>query len=410
VRILLSHRYFWPDTAPYASILLQISKALQSAGHEVVVFSAMPSYTKAGYKTAAARQEDSVDGIKIHRVSLLSENCKLGKVFRLINYLYFPFRFFLFQLKANKHDVVMCSTIPTVTMGLFSLLGAKLRGSKFYYHCMDLHPEIGALSGEFKNPILYRVLLTIDSWTCKNAQGVIVLSNDMKKSLCARGVESNVHIINNFPVPDDISAEEVVADGAFRKHPDKFRILFAGNIGRFQGLDCMPEAMGLLVDYPDIELVFLGDGKRKQYIKEKTQRLGLSDQVVFIDHVSASVARSLMRDANFGLVSLSDDIYRYAFPSKMVTYLENGCPLLVVMEPDSELAKTVTLERIGFCASSKSAEDIAGLFITAYKESENDPDIRSRCRKYVKQVQSEIALSKLWIELIANTELDSCAS
>ena len=46
----------------------------------------------------------------------------------------------------------MASTAPPVVVGFAAALGARLTGGRFYYHCMDIHPEIGRLSGEFEEP------------------------------------------------------------------------------------------------------------------------------------------------------------------------------------------------------------------------------------------------------------------
>lgn len=44
MKILLTHRYFAPDSSPYGTILRQISEDVTVAGHEVHVFSSRPSY------------------------------------------------------------------------------------------------------------------------------------------------------------------------------------------------------------------------------------------------------------------------------------------------------------------------------------------------------------------------------
>ena len=44
MRIVAIHRYYWPDRAPYASILRRIVNRWTEEGHEVTVLSAQPTY------------------------------------------------------------------------------------------------------------------------------------------------------------------------------------------------------------------------------------------------------------------------------------------------------------------------------------------------------------------------------
>ena len=73
MRILLVHRYFLPDTPPYASILYEIAKHLAKQGHEVEVLTSFPSYKSKQTLISAASLEE-VDGVKIRRVRLLDDH------------------------------------------------------------------------------------------------------------------------------------------------------------------------------------------------------------------------------------------------------------------------------------------------------------------------------------------------
>jgi hypothetical protein len=84
--------------------------------------------------------------------------------------------------------------------------------------------------------------------------------------------------------------------------------------------------MTLLQEWLEIELVFLGEGRALSALKERAHGMG---NATFLPYQSSSVARLLMTDASRGIVSLNAGIYRYAFPSKTMTYLAEGCPLLV---------------------------------------------------------------------------------
>ena len=96
----------------------------------------------------------------------------------------------------------------------------------------------------------------IDRRNCKKAKAVVVLSDDMLETLKERGIAAdNVHVINNFII--DTVNEAAEAPAAFEKPSDKFRVLFAGNIGRFQSLETIVDAAKILESNKEIEFWFL---------------------------------------------------------------------------------------------------------------------------------------------------------
>jgi len=142
-RILAIHRYYWPDAPPYASMLRAIVDRWSSHGHQVEVLTTQPSYKpEAGIPVQPRRER--LDLSTVRRINLPAD--RSGGPAKLLNVALFPLLVFLHILLGRQRDVVMCSTAPPVTLGVAASLAAKMRGARFVYHCMDIHPEIGALS------------------------------------------------------------------------------------------------------------------------------------------------------------------------------------------------------------------------------------------------------------------------
>jgi len=369
LKILLLHKYFWPDTPPYASILRAIAERLVLDGHDVTVLTGNSAY-KLDACVEHSLKTEVVNGVQIFRISQFRERGRLFFI-KIINLLYFSYRI-IRQCIYGHYDIVMASTVPPVILGFSSLFGAKIKGSRFFYHCMDIHPEIGRISGEFKNKYVFNFLMLIDQYTCKMADKVFVLSSDMEDSLLRRpkGVEIKTCVINNFTMPVfDFHKEEP----AFLKKKGSFRVVFAGNIGRFQCLDAFVDAMKLLVQFGDIDFVFMGEGTRLSALKQKSTGI---DKILFFPHQKASVAQKVIADCNLGVVSLQDEIYKYAFPSKTMAYLSEGCPLLVAVESKSKLADFVISQNIGVTAEPGSSVSIATAIKSVYKNKKFHADLK----------------------------------
>jgi len=329
--------------------------------------STQPSYKPAA-GIAARSKFEMVDGATVRRISLRSD--RDGPAQKLLNTVLFPLAVAVHLLCGRRHDVVMCSTAPPVLLGVAVAAAAHLRGTRFVYHCMDLHPEIGLLSGDFTNPWVYRSLRALDAWTCRRAVAVVVLSEDMRDVLIARDptIASRIHIINNCELPDyaaEVSEPDERAPLPVRAE-GSVRMVFTGNIGRFQGLQgLVAAALGDDAPLADLDLVLMGDGVALLELKAMVDASATHKRarVTFLPHGSPGDARELMRAADVGLVSLTPGVIRYAYPSKTATYLSEGLPVVAVVEADSELARMVTEQRIGWVAIPNDVEALRRVLI-----------------------------------------------
>ncbi|MGA7614054.1 MAG: glycosyltransferase family 4 protein [Thermoanaerobaculia bacterium] len=379
MRILAIHRYFWPDTPPYASMLRAIASRWAADGHSVEVLSTQPSYKK-GVRIDRQPANELLDGFAVHRVDLPPEHG--GVLTRLVNAIRFAWAIVRQASRSGPYDVIMASTAPPVIVAATARFAAGLTGARMIYHCMDIHPEIGRITGQLRNPLVYGILYAIDAWTCRGASRVVVLSSDMSRAIQRRESADvkAVQIINNFSLPvygdDDASLPASLA-----KRAGIFRILFAGNIGRFQGLETVIDAMREIDSSVPLELLLMGEGSAMEDLKLRSGRL-LGDRVRFAEHQPVAVARKAIRTADVCLVILRPRVCRFAFPSKTMTYLEEGRPLLVSVERESELAKFVERTGVGTVVGSGDSAEL----VSAITEMVSNPDRLSRMARLAKGV------------------------
>lgn len=408
LRVLAIHRYFWPDTPPYASLLRALAQHWVSLGYPVDVLTSQPSY-KPELELARMPAHEIVEGIRLRRIAMRPD--RAGKAQRLWNSLRFPGLVALRILFGPRRDVVMCSTAPPVVLGALTCLAARLRGASFVYHAMDLHPEIGRLSGEFRNPLLYSILLAVDTWTCRRATRVVVLSSDMTQALVDRSPELKPKIveINNFEIPsfdDDPApvADRFVSNG-------RLRIVFTGNLGRFQGLEKIVAAALCDDDTLDeLEILIMGEGAAKAELERIVAAAPSPrrSRVTLLPHGSVPRARALMRSADLGLVSLVPGIISYAYPSKTASYLSEGLPLLVGVEPGSELARNVKRWGVGEIISAESVDSVKHALLRLLEERGAIVQMQARTRVTWKENFSAESKLAQWDALLAELAEERC--
>jgi glycosyltransferase involved in cell wall biosynthesis len=356
-KILLTHRFFYPDSPTYAHILEHMRVTLQKEGYQVDVLSTQPSYKLSDKKKTKRFIEKSNNGSTIYRLPIFK--LKSRKIEKILNFFWFPFASFFFQLFSKRYDIVTVATTPPVLYAFSVALVSKIRRRKLIYHNMDIHPEIGRLSGEFKNRFIFNVLQWMDNFTCKTASRIIVLSSDMRETLIKRNqkFKDKINIINNY----DVSSHNKVVENNFLGQDKKIKVVFTGNIGRFQNLETFILA---LIEYgcpKNFELIFVGEGVALNYLKELSQ--SFENCVRFIPHQPMEVARKIIAEADMGIVSLEENIIKYAYPSKTMTYLSEGTPILVCVDEGSELSQFVKQEAVGISVIPSNLKEIHNIFM-----------------------------------------------
>lgn len=402
MRILAIHRYFWPDTPPYATFLRSIAGRWGEDGHQVEILTGRTTQSDRSWVTKRPANA-GLGGIRVTRLRVFDEAGVLPG--QLLNFVVFPARVALRILVGPRRDVVMCSTAPQVTLGFAVSLAAKARGSAFVYHCMDLHPEIGKLSGDFSNVLVYNLLRMMDVVAMRLSSKIVVLSEDMKASVIRRdpSLSGKLEVLNNFALSENA---ECANSPLPLPETGTLRMIFTGNLGRFQGLETAIEAIAALPDGNPVELVFMGAGKAKVGLEKLAADLvrRADSNVVFLPPGSAAEARALMRTAHFGLVSLAPSVVHYAYPSKTATYAAEGLPLLVVCDQTSDLSLSVQENCLGYAVLPGDAEAMASALVSARSQLAIDGgrELRESVAQFYRREFQEEAVLDRWSELVAN--------
>lgn len=356
--ILMIHKHFFPDSPPYAYMLRDIAGELEKNA-TVTILSTQPHYKI--YLQRQASKEKIFRKVQVRRLNVLSRK-KRSRLRYIIDAICFPLKAFFFVL-VGKENVITVSTAPPVFLGFFVAVACFLRKKKMIYHCMDIHPEIGKLSGDFSRRLMIKVLKKMDNFTLKVSSVIIVLSSDMKHALDQRGVNctDKVRVINNFSLGSigvDRSTNDVI-----KGQSEVVRLIFAGNLGRFQNLENVIHSFNQVAESVDIELFFVGDGK----LNNKLQKLANTSKIKFFPQMNVDEVKKLMKQCDFGLVSLDRDLLKYAYPSKTITYLSAGLPLAIIADVESELAQMVRRYHLGV-VSNGDVKSISDMFVELDKK------------------------------------------
>ena len=371
MKILFITQWFQPEHF-YKGV--PFAKALMEKGHQVQVLTGFPNYPMGklypGYKIKFF-QKEAVEGVDVVRVPLYPSHDR-SPIGRVTNYLSFAFfAFILGPWLLKKPDVIYVYHPPPTTY-IPALVLKLLYRVPVVYDIQDFWPDTLSATGMFKNQFGLKLVDGYCRLFYKAADKIVVLCPGFKKKLIEKGVPvEKIEIIYNWFDEKNLTAKPNTAElPDILCRPDTFKILFAGNMGKAQGLESVLEAAKILKDSnPKIQFIFIGGGVEVENLKAKAGQMELSN-VHFLPYVPPKQIGSFLQVADVLLVHLKKNpLFEITIPSKIQAYLAAGKPILVAVPGDA--AEIVRQAEAGFECPS---EDPAALAQAAIRLGKMPPD------------------------------------
>ncbi|WP_454732097.1 MULTISPECIES: glycosyltransferase family 4 protein [Cupriavidus] len=354
IRVLLLTQWFDPEPTFKGMVF---ARELVRQGFEVEVLTGFPNYPGGkvypGYRIKLLQRE-VIDGVQITRVPLYPSHDQ-SAIKRVLNYLSFGASSLLYGLFAVKRPDVVYAYHPPLTIGIAASLIRMFRRVPVVYDVQDMWPDTLRATGMLSNPCALRVVAAVCKWVYRRVDRIVVLSPGFRRLLVQRGVpEAKVDVIYNWADEVALAAPKGALPPAF---PDagRFRIVFAGNMGKAQALDTILDAAALLqARQSRVCFVMLGGGIEVERLKERASREQLRN-IVFLPPVPMTEVGTVLTAADALLVHLrKDPLFEITIPSKTQAYMTIGKPLLVAVDGDA--ADLVTRSGGGMVAGSENAE------------------------------------------------------
>ena len=346
------------------------------SGNFRLVLTGFPNYPFGklydGYKIRLW-QKEKIDGISLIRTALFPSHSR-SKIGRIINYLSFAFTSSLVALLKLKNDFDLIYVYhPPITVGLTALILKFFWKVPYIYEVQDIWPDTLKSTGMITNDFIINIIGKFSDLVYRSADRLIVISPGFKKRLIKRGIDSSkINLIYNCCDESNILSQKKNYDLLNElKFSNKFNVVFAGNIGRAQSLESVLGAASLLYkNFPNIQIVFIGDGIELDYIKNHSKKLNLSN-ILFLDPVPMNEIGEILILANVLLVHLKKDpLFEITIPGKTQTYMALGKPIILGVEGDA--ANLLNQAKAGIVCEPQNPESISNAIKTAYNMSPDE--------------------------------------
>lgn len=137
---------------------------------------------------------------------------------------------------------------------------------------------------------------------------------------------------------------------------DQKTIIYQGAVNLGRGLELMINAMPMI---ESANLLIIGGGDKLAELKEKVEKMNLSDRVHFTGKLNYEALRSYTLQADIG-ISLEENMglnYYYALPNKLFDYIQCRVPVLASDLP--EIRRIVDTYAVGKILEDRTPEALA---------------------------------------------------
>ncbi len=351
MRITLWGINYAPELIGIAPFNRDLGDFLAASGHAVTAVTAFPYYPH--WRTLPG------DRGRWHRAEWIGDVCvhrcwcyvpaAVTTLRRIAHELSFGLVSFLRVLALPRADVYLVVSPPLLLGGL-AWIAARLKRSRFVFHVQDLQPDAAVGLGMIRGGAVVRALYALERVAYAKAAFVSGISQGMVAAFRRKGVPAaqSVLLPNWLRVAAGPAASAAARSAARRRFGvtnGALLAVYAGNLGRKQGLEILLEAVALLPAHaaPDaaaVRMIIAGDGAMRSDL-ERRQRATPGLALTLLPLLSDGDYAALHRAADVAVIAQAGGAGRYFFPSKLLTVLAAGVPVVAVADADSELAEAV---------------------------------------------------------------------
>ena len=381
MKILIHTMYYLPDFGSAPVLMDELARGLAGAGHEVEVVTTLPR-TRGEEFRGIVYSRRVEGGVVVKRLWTNSAPFPLA---RLLAWNIYTAGALINLLAVRRADVVFLRT-PPLQLGVPGLFAKAVRGAKVVVNVQDIHPDLAIRSGILRNPAGIRFARALEKWVYGLADTIAVISDGFARNLRAKGVpETKLAVLPNWVDTEFLKPGPKDNPVSRRRGLDgKFVVMYSGtiSISSNRALERALEAAALLAGDSEIVFVIVGEGLKKDSLRQKAAALGLGN-AVFLPFVPYPELPALLAASDVLLVPLDRDKSDLSVPSKLYSFMAAGRPILGLASPDSEVAVLLRENDCGLAASPDDPKAIAAAVRTLKGAAERRRVLGANAREYV---------------------------
>jgi colanic acid biosynthesis glycosyl transferase WcaI len=361
------NQFYWPDSAPTAVLLDQVTRYAVSQGHDVTVICGQSGYFEGAESVPPPVRICRVGSLPFSR-NPLNRLLSWGSYFVLAAWR---------LIRIRRCDILVTMTTPP---GL-SIIGALLRrylDAELWIWEMDVYPDVVIATGGMKADSFFsRVLQRLFTWSRRRATGIIALGECMKARLASSGIAANrIHIAENWA--SDYSELTPVP-----VHSAPLQLLYSGNLGMAHEVETVATVLRDLAK-DDIQFVFAGGGAARGWLEQFCRDHTLGN-IEFQSYGDIEQFRNNLSACHLGLVTLRNSCEGTVVPSKIYSLMAAGRPILFIGPHGATPAKVIRDHECGWHFEPGQTTEISAFLRSLSRHPERALEAGERAQRTFSQ-------------------------
>ncbi|MBR4155831.1 MAG: glycosyltransferase family 4 protein [Bacteroidales bacterium] len=399
MKILYLTNYFYPEQAASSYLSDNVRQALCKEGIYIKLYTPTPtrgiSYTIRQEYKKKKKEMMYNDMLEIHRFSMFRENN--NPLIRAIRYICCWFKQLYYGVFTKNIDLIYCNSTPPI-QGVLGGILRKFKKVPFIYNLQDIFPDSLVGTGlAKKDGILWKIGRMIEDFTYRNAEKIIVISQDFKRNIMAKGVpEEKIEVIYNWVDEQavvHIPREENKLFEKYNLDPNKFYITYCGNIGLTQNMDLLLDVAKELSSEENIHFVLVGEGADKTRVKARVENENINN-ISFLPFQPYEDISHVFSLGNAGLIISKPGVGENSVPSKTWSIMSAECPVIANFD-ENEIQTILTENNCGIFTKAGDKDAFKNALLELYHNQDKAVQLGKNGRQFIMEnLTREIGTSK----------------
>lgn len=396
MKILIPFSYYHPEQCAGLFVVDDMTADAARQGIESVITVPTPTRNVApGAKWD--RDETLCDGkVLVHRFRMFGEG--KNPVLRALRYLFCEIVQLHYMLW-KKYDVAFIDSTPPI-QGLKLPIVRLFRKKPVVYNAQDLFPETLSGTGLAKQGgLLWKIGMWVSNVTFRNSDKIIAISNDIKRSMVARGVPAEkIEVVYNWvdeKAVQPVKKEDNPLFEEFGLSRDKFTIVYAGNLGNAQNIGIVLDGAREL---PEVQFAVFGSGGLENEVRNR-----ISDEELTNVHLNplqpVERVKYVYSLGEACIVSCKEGLGGSAMPSKSWSIMSCGRPVVASFD-EGELKEILENNNCGVFSHAGNVKEFVAAIKQLATKREQCEEMGKNARQFILDNLTKEVGAKKYVDII----------
>jgi len=380
----------FPNPNKSSNIYTDLAEALKEAGHTVKV---VVSEEKKSTKKTTLLKEREIDVLRVKTGNIY----EVGFVEKAITFITISNNLIKNIKKyyaKEKFDFVITST-PPITFNKVVKWAMKYYNCKSYLMLKDIFPQNGVDLGLYKKSGLSGLIYKYFRNKEKKLYNISTYIGCMSPQNIKYILENNKYLDENklelFPNTVKIGKQHKETKKSRAEIRKKYNIddddivaVFGGNFGIPQGLDFFMQVLKEYKDNDKIKFLLVGRGTEKNKVFDFIKKEKIKN-VIKMNYIPRADYEKLLNTCDIGLIFLDKRFTIPNFPSKTLSYLECGLPIMAATDINTDYGNTLMDNKFGFWVESGNLKEYKKKFDKLINDNDLRIEMGKNGRKYFEE-------------------------